>query len=157
MLYSTTDIRRFFGISRQTASNWAKEFRTYLSTLANPPEDKHKRFTPEDVEVLALVSQMKSQSATYDEIHMALKDGQRGTIPVLAKDIQPVALTGAELALQGRIGDLESELQAARLQIARVQGEKEEATRLLREQLAEKEARIFELQRQLARLEADND
>lgn len=117
-MYTTGDIIQLLKsigretISRQTISNWCKEFAPYLSVTANPPSNGHRRFTEDDVGVLVLITSMKDMGNTYEDIHASLSIGQRGQLPTPS----PNAITPAMqqmMTLQARIIDLEEQLDAA--------------------------------------------
>jgi len=80
--YRVSDLEKLFGVSGNTIRRWAEEFTDYLQPQANPGDEKTRVFLEGDVEVLALVSSMKGQNrAPYEDIHAALKSGERGVIP----------------------------------------------------------------------------
>jgi DNA-binding transcriptional MerR regulator len=79
--YKSSDVQNLFGISYETVRRWADEFKPFLSEGANPGSGKHRVFDDNDLRVLSLVSSMKSGDMSLDEIHLALKAGQRGDIP----------------------------------------------------------------------------
>ena len=85
--YTTQHLRTIFKVSHQTIKNWADEFASYLSPTANPEAGKKRLYTTEDVQVFALVKDYRQRGYTYEDVHTALKTGQRGDIPFEASDI----------------------------------------------------------------------
>jgi DNA-binding transcriptional MerR regulator len=157
MEYSSKDLAQRFNIQNETLRQWAIEFRRHLSLQANPSESgKHRRFTFEDLEVLQLVSELRSKNAKWEEIHAALDMGERG-IP----SIDPVALIPLEsqkqLALlyetiesqRAKLADLESRLTAANTRADRAEGAQDS----LKTQLAESQEAIIQLRIKISELE----
>src|SRR5215212_6826613 len=86
MNYATRHAADLFNVSPETIRNWANEFAEHFSIVGNPPKGKQRRFTVEDLEIFSLIAQMKEQGGTFEEIHAALANGQRGTLPPLPAD-----------------------------------------------------------------------
>jgi DNA-binding transcriptional MerR regulator len=145
-LYTTTEVRQIFSTSRQTVSNWCRDFGAYLSPTATPEEGSHRKFTDTDMTVFALVADMRAQGGTSEMIHAALRMGQRGSVNT---DLALVPIAQQSLALQARVRQLEGDVTALRLEAARTEGE----VRILRAMLDDKEAIIRALYREIAKLE----
>lgn len=145
-MYSTTEVRQIFKVSRQTVSNWASDFAEYLSPTATPEGGAHRKFTDQDMTVFALVADMRAQGGTSEMIHAALRMGQRGSVNT---DLALVPIAQQSMALQARVRQLEGDIDALRLEAARTEGE----VRILRAMLDEKEAVIRALYREIAKLE----
>lgn len=126
-MQTTGDITQQFGVSRQTISNWCREFARFLSPTANPPIGAQRRFTDDDLKVFAVVHRQKRSGLTYEEISAALASGEREDPPL---DIVTAA-NGAMERLQQRMISLEIQL------------------RDTERQSAEKDGTIAELRRQL--------
>ena len=84
--YKNKEIQSLFNISADTVRVWSEEFSTYLSPLATPGTGKHRVFTDEDLQVFALISDLRSHDMSYEEIHAALQSGQRGDLPVVERE-----------------------------------------------------------------------
>jgi DNA-binding transcriptional MerR regulator len=118
MSYTTQHLAVFFGRSKATVRNWAVEFADYLSPTATPEEGKVRYFTDEDLKVFALVADYKDRDQTYEQIHLALSSGLRGTPPDLSEqEIQSLSTSERERrialeveALQRTIVQLRQEL-----------------------------------------------
>ncbi len=142
MKYTTRHLQTFFGISHQTAKNYAAEFAAYLSPSATPEPNRQRHFTDEDLTVLALVVEMKRSGAVFEDIHAALRAGQRGDLPqdtamIPAPGAAMLLLQEKVMALSQRISDLERETAMKDGQIA-----------LLKEQLADANREIRKLERE---------
>lgn len=152
--YEPKHIEKLFNISSATVRVWANEFKEFLSPRANPEANKHRMFTVGDVEVLALVSDMRGEKHGYEAIKVALAQGQRGEAPPLPpSDIVALTLSqeGQEFIammenLVNRVEQLErqadsrdrEELDKAREEIRRLDrliGGLENENKRLREQL----------------------
>lgn len=147
-MYTTGDLTKHFGVSRQTISVWCKEYATYLSSTANPPKGAGRRFTEADMAVLTLVHEDKRRGLTNEEIHAALGSGQRGDVPPDSEMLSTVQSPAALTILQNRIRELEAELSTLRQERDQAGGRAELAERLLREAQEE----IARLNREVGRL-----
>lgn len=125
-MYNTPEVAAFYKRTDQTIRAWAEEFSFYLSPTANPGKGRGRNFTLEDMRVLALVAEMKDRSATFDDIHAALRAGQRGDSPSLSDgDMKLLKATEGEKraaleiqALQQHIVDLKERLNRAEIRAA---------------------------------------
>lgn len=86
-MLTTGNIQSLFDVSAQTVRNWTKEFEDYLSMSATPKEKGSKRsYTPEDLTVFALVVEKTQSGATYEDIRLALKSGERAQAPEMVDE-----------------------------------------------------------------------
>jgi DNA-binding transcriptional MerR regulator len=123
---NSKQVADIFGFAESTVRNWSSEFAEYLSPTATPGNRKKRDFTPEDLAVFALVSEFKQGKATYDDIHLALKMGQRGKPPEISEDqLKLISATESEkrasleiVSLQRHIADLAEMLRTARAEAA---------------------------------------
>lgn len=167
-VYTPEDLRLRFRVAKETIRQWSIEFAEYLSPSATPVEKgKHRLYTDEDWMVFSLVAEMKDRGVTYDEIHLSLKNGQRGDAPdgnqstVLGIPEKQIAL------IQMRLLELEDEVE--RLKPFESNAVVEKALRERAEQQLENERQrnqeqvnklneeIARLNRELGRLEKGND
>lgn len=152
--YTTKDIATVFSVSSQAVKVWAREFTEYLSPTARPEEGKRRIFTDDDLRVFALVRERTQRGDNFADVQFALKAGQRGEVPKAAAQLvagspQQIELLNQEIeGLRNRIKALETDRDKALGQVE-LQGK----------QLAEKDAQIRTLYRELARYEtlADRD
>lgn len=150
--FKTKHIGDWFGVSHQTVKNWCKEFRTYLSPTAVPESGQPRQFTENDVKVLALVADMKSNRHTFTDIHATLQTGQRGEIPPFPHRLPAIA-PQQMLDLQSHIGELETQLRAAEDKSKEFEGQ----VNLLKDLLEKKESQLQSLYKQVAKLESAQD
>lgn len=117
-MIGVADVANDLDVTGQTIRIWTREFEPYFSAGAAPPKGQTRTFTTEDLEVLALIAEMRNQRRGYDEIHEALKAGQRAQLtsptPKLSSEEIPYALVDRltrELTAQhqARIEQLEGE------------------------------------------------
>jgi len=113
--YRSSDVQKLFGVSHDTIRRWADEFQQYLSPSANPGTGKHRLFTSDDVEKMALIHEMRRTNQAADDIAAALATGQRGSIPdsVEARELDLRAGLQVQI-LQNELEQVQSELQASR-------------------------------------------
>jgi DNA-binding transcriptional MerR regulator len=144
--YRVTDLERLFGVSSNTIRRWAAEFEAYLNPQANPGDEKTRVFMESDVEVLALVASMKAENrAPYEDIHAALKSGERGVIPEMPKALMA---TDDRDKLVRQIGRLELQIENLKQELEDL---KEENIRLseqvkMQRELGQLEGRLEALQ-----------
>ena len=128
MDYKSSHVQRLFSVSPETVRNWSEEFAEYLSVTATPGTGRHRIFTHEDMEVFALIAELKEKGLTYTDIHAALKNNQRGEIPpMLVNQVQELQLALQVDQAQELVVRLQSERDAA---LARQQALHDENIRL---------------------------
>lgn len=132
---TTGMISDVFHVTPQTVKRWASEFASYLSVSATPQAGKARLFTDADLEVLALVADMKAAGKTFEEIHAALKAGQRGDVPEMPAG-SPAQTTQALAYYQQEVDDLRRQLQAERTRADKAEGEVKALERMLEKLLA---------------------
>lgn len=150
-MYNSKQISTLLSITGETVRARSEEFAAFLSPTANPGTKRQRQFTESDLSVMVLVNDMKNAGARFDDIHLALKNGQRGDLPEAA---QTSAIATQE---RGRVAALQSQLaewQTLATQETTGRREAEANVRLLKEQLAEAQAEIKALNREIGRLEA---
>jgi len=100
-LYSGQHTATMLGVARETVRNWADEFSAYLSPTATPGRGKRRMYSYDDLRVFSLVSDLKKQGMTYADIHVNLKNGQRGQPPALPpEDVQALMVSKQERHLE---------------------------------------------------------
>ncbi len=98
--YTSRQVEQIFDLSHETVRTWAEEFAEYLSTDANPGKGRPRRFSTEDMEVLALVAAMRTTGSRFEDIHASLKSGSRGDAPNLSpQEVTALATTTRERQL----------------------------------------------------------
>jgi DNA-binding transcriptional MerR regulator len=144
ILYTTPVIVQMYNIAPQTVRNWATEFADYLSHTANPGEGRTRQFTTEDMTVIDMIVTLKKNGQTFEDIHAALANGQRGSSPDLSpSEINALIESGEEKSRLMQIAMLEMELD-------RTRQERDTVVALNQTQTAE----LNELRLRVARLEA---
>ena len=93
-MYSSTHVATIFHVSTETIRNWSDEFSRYLSFMANPGKGRTRTFSDDDMTVLSLIAEMKGKGSTFEEIHVALGQGQRGDLPDLEVDEVKAIISG---------------------------------------------------------------
>ena len=169
MEFKSKDVQTIFNRSQETVRKWAVEFAKFLSPTATPGTGHHRLFTLSDLEVFALVAEMKDNRKPPDEIHAALVGGQRGDVSQL--DLDHTRDTGKAIQLdlaQQRMTALaterdvaRAELQTLRERYIRLTTSEELARKRVEEISTELESvrqksqeEIAHLQREIGRLEA---
>ncbi|MEO8392154.1 MAG: MerR family transcriptional regulator [Chloroflexota bacterium] len=152
--YSTKHITDIFKVSSETVRNWSREFGGYLSESAKPDAGSSRRFTPQDMQVFALIADYKKRGYKFEDMHLALKSGQRGEVPQasdsqLEPTISPVQLQ----RFRDEVNTLRAERDKAVEEKAAATGQ----VSLLKEQLADKDKRIEQLNREIARMEVKQE
>ena len=130
MEYSTKHVELLYGVSHETVRRWTDEFAEYLSHSANPGKGRHRNFNDADMQVLALVADYKSRGVLFEEIHAALKNGQRGNGRALPPvDMQAMILGEKEKQLQTEVDYLRRSLNDALAEAKQAQIYKEEVVK----------------------------
>lgn len=84
--YTSKHVSTLYDVAIETVRVWSQEFERHLSPTANPGKRRQRLFTPEDMKVFDLLSEMKGQGKTFADIHTALDSGQRGGTPETPPD-----------------------------------------------------------------------
>ena len=103
MSYQSKHVATLYNISQETLRKWTIEFKDYLSDSANPGTHKQRFYTVADLEVIALIAEQKKAAYTFEEIHAALLNGQRGQAPELQpEELEAISRTDddTQLAIQ---------------------------------------------------------
>lgn len=161
MLYSTRHIAGLFGVSSETVRSWSNTFARHLSISATPSDGRHRTFTEDDLKVFALIKQMKERGLVFDEIQIALENGQRGDPPLVeAKEMVSAEGRQQITLLQREIVRLETEREALAAALRPTQDENVRLKALLERsetELHEARQEIRKLERRLGRFEGDED
>jgi DNA-binding transcriptional MerR regulator len=119
-MYTAKHVAIIYNISNETVRTWSEEFSQYLSATANPGKGRHRAFSDDDMGVLSLISEMKSEGKTFEDIHAALKNGSRGDAPNAApEEVQALVVSDQEKRLTLEVRFLQRELEALRGQAER--------------------------------------
>jgi DNA-binding transcriptional MerR regulator len=78
MAYKRLQVAQHFGRDTETVRRWSIEFAAYLSHGANSQGRNKSLYTDEDIEKLALIRDMYDGGRSAEDIHIALKTGQKG-------------------------------------------------------------------------------
>lgn len=170
MRYQPRHLQQIFNKSPETIRQWSLEFARFLSVDANPSTG-HRRYTDDDLGVLAYVNLRKGEGATLDQITVELANGQRARPPqepsaiVAADERGELLILQAQLEqAQGVIAELRQAVADARSRADRAEGALSHSDSLhaaevgrLERRLDEREQTIRELYRHIARLEAAQD
>jgi len=108
--YTNTQVAEIFEVERQTVLRWAKDFKEFLSPMANPGDGITHEYTMEDIEKLALIRDMRKLRRPTDAIAAALMNGEIGTPP---DDVQALSFLGSDIIppqYQKRVEALEKEI-----------------------------------------------
>ena len=118
MDFKSSHVQRLFDVSAETVRNWSDEFQKYLSVTATPGSGRHRLFTIDDMEVFALVAELKEKGMVYADIHAALDNGQRGEVPpTLIEQVQDLHLAMKVDQAQDAIARIQSDRDAALAQL----------------------------------------
>jgi DNA-binding transcriptional MerR regulator len=154
MGYSSKHLELIYNVSHETVRRWAEEFAEFLSVTANPGKGKHRIFTDEDMQVLSLVAEYKDRNSTYEDIHAALRSGQRGDMPTLPPpEVQAIVLGENEKRLALELDYLKRALQEAQHEARRAEVIREENIKL-KAQMEMTEQRVGDLKDQIEQLGA---
>ena len=165
-MLGTVEISAYYKRTEVTIRAWATEFAEYLSPTANPGKGKGRAFSFEDLSVFALIADMKDRNHSFEEIHAALKSGQRGEPPTFSEnDLKVLKATEGEKrasfeiqALQQHVADLQHRLNQAEIQAAEANSLREELAKsatkieMLNETKTDLQQRLDAAQKQIADL-----
>lgn len=119
LMWNAIQAANLFKISRESVRAYSGEFASYLSPQANPGKNRTRMYTQSDMEVFALIVELKGQGKLYSDIHASLLNGQRGILPD-----ETGALVSAEqpryTQLQFKLNFLEKDVKEKELEIVRL-------------------------------------
>lgn len=164
--YKSTDVQKLFGISHETVRRWAEEFQQYLSPDATPGTGKHRVFNDDDLEVMALIADMRRKNRSPEDIAAALATGQRGDIPdsLEARELDLRASLQVQIAqreietLQLQLNEAQQDAQQWRDKAQRLQGQLDAMQSQIAagrgDELTTARKQIEELNREIGKLQA---
>lgn len=144
--YTTRHAARLYNLkSEQTIRNWIKEYAEYFSASVSPGKGIDLLLSDEDMAVLDMIASMRTDRRPADEIHAALRSGQRGSLPHLtAEQLEALARGDIENHLSVQLNNLRVELDETKRRY-------EEALAETRSKLEEAETRLRPTQDELLR------
>jgi DNA-binding transcriptional MerR regulator len=150
-MYTSTAVGNALGFSRETIRIWSKTFAEFLSPAANPGVGQERRFSEDDLRVLAVIFAAKEAGKTYADAKVALASGERAEFPARARAALNADNPVAVITAPTRIATLQAELSAMTARNSELQ------TRLidLMSLTAKKDGHIESLEKQLAEAKAD--
>jgi DNA-binding transcriptional MerR regulator len=147
-LFTTQHVISTFKVSHQTVKNWCDEFNNYLSPQARPGDGKKRFFNVDDLKVFALVNDYHKRGLRWEDVHLALRNNQRGDLPDSESDIVPYTSPALLISLKDQLGSLTTQLKATETERDMALGQ----VKLLEKQVGEKDKRIQELYQENAEL-----
>jgi DNA-binding transcriptional MerR regulator len=129
-VWNAIQTARLYQISRETVRQYSREFEIHLSPQANPGKSRTRMYNQDDMEVFALIVEMKGQGKLYSDIHASLMNGQRGQLP---PEFNAIVSSDAPRysQLQLRLTFIEDELKTAHKTIDKKDGQIELLTKQL--------------------------
>ena len=149
--YTTADVSSLYNITEQTVRTWANEFEMYFSPSANPGHRRTRLFSPSDMQIMALVAELKGKRKTFDEIAFSIENGQRGDLPAMPAELRQVKISETERRLTERISWLQQQLEHAQLLLEQAEKDKQLLYKTQAE-LEVKSKRLEQTEQQLADL-----
>lgn len=165
-MYTASDLSKALGISRETVRQWSRHFADFLSATANPKEGNERRFTEADLRVIALIYATKQEGKTFADAKVALASGERAEFPEAARAALSSDTPATIVTAPARIASLQEQIIADNRLIAELQERLKESDGLVREKdgeiaalermmekrIAQYEAKIEELNREIGRM-----
>lgn len=74
-MLTVSDVAGRLGISAGTVRNYTSQFADHLSPEATPPPGQPRRFTDEDLRVMATAKSLLAEGLTYDQVRERLAEG----------------------------------------------------------------------------------
>lgn len=147
-MWNVNKAANLFKISGQSIRTYCDEFSMHLSPQANPGGGKTKNFSDGDMEVFALIVEMRGQGKQYADMHAALINGQRGQLP---DDIDTAIMEQPKyIQLELKIVFLEKDVKEKETEIVRLETLLDRSD----DQLAEARKEIRGLYEEIGRLKA---
>jgi DNA-binding transcriptional MerR regulator len=100
MAYKRNDVAQHFQRGDETIRRWSIEFADYLSSTANSQGRNKSSYTDGDMERLDLIHRMYEKGNSTEDIHLALKNGQKGQFDGFLRNLRVVLNEAQALQLQ---------------------------------------------------------
>jgi DNA-binding transcriptional MerR regulator len=153
--YQTSELAKDFAVNPMTVRTWAGDYADHLSDDANPPKGTTRAFTVDDAQILALVAQLRKHKNS-EEIHARLRNGERGTFPLITNATLGLPETQQEIRqLELQLEDKDQQMAALNNQIIELNAELIEARNAPHTQIKILQAQLSDRDKQLAELKAD--
>lgn len=123
--YTTADVSSIYTITEQTVRTWANEFEQYLSPSANPGHRKTRLFSPSDMQIIAVVAELKGKRKTFEEIAFSIENGERGNLPAMPAELRQVKISETERRLSERINWLQQQVEHAQVLLEQAEQDKQ--------------------------------
>lgn len=114
MAYKRNDVAQHFQRGDETIRRWSIEFADYLSPAANSQGRNKSSYTDADIERLDLIHRMYEKGNSTEDIHLALKSGQKGHFDGILRNLRIVLNETQALQLQqlvARTEEMEREIE----------------------------------------------
>lgn len=148
--YTSGQIASIFSVHDETIRRWSKEFADYMSIAAEPGKGHTRLYNADDLRVLALIADLKAQRQSFQNIHAALANGERGEPPEPPQEDKSIVPAVHRLQLQIEV--LRDELDVLRTENADL---KQQLALVKAETALAVAQREIELQREIGRLEGE--
>jgi len=149
--YTTKDISQLTGASPAIVRVYTDIYRRYFSTEATPEPGRTRRFTPDDLRLIAYVYHLtQDQSYTRDQVQDALAAGELATFdwsPTVEEPEEPTTGAADDTTALVPLANLRA------VELLRQQADADKADAL--ERLADAQQRIEELQRELGKAQGE--
>ena len=153
------DLAKRFDVSPPTIRSWGQIYESYLSQDATGrAPNAPRKYTPEDVILLATVADGRANGLSHDDIKLMLDRGRRvDTVPELPTEEEEearkaIALVPVESV---RETELETELTATKALAERLQGELARSIERWQDDTSKLQDEIKDLQRKLGTAEGE--
>lgn len=95
---TVSTLSKRYNVSSQTVRSWCDRFGEWLSPNATPPTGAVRTFIDDDLGVLDFVALMRRERIGYEEIEIALSNGERSIVESVGK-FEAIEEAGQEFAL----------------------------------------------------------
>lgn len=141
--YTSSQVAKLFSCSAETIRQRFIEFENHFSPKSRSGAGLKRNFDETDLSIFALIHEMKAAGKLYTDIHAALDNGARGTIPATNTLTPPPA---------SRLATLEREIEQYRAALTEAKANENKLTgqvELLQRMIADKDSEIARLNREL--------
>lgn len=126
MAYKRNDVAQHFQRGDETIRRWSIEFAAYLSSTANSQGRNKSSYTDADMERLDLIHRMYEKGNSTEDIHLALKSGQKGHFDGFLRNMRVILNEAQALQLQqlaARAEEMEQEIEKLNRRISELTAE----------------------------------
>ena len=151
-LFTVKQASEAMGVSRQSIRSYTKAYARFFSTEATPDQGGERKFTRDDLKLIAYISTCTAMRETHEDIVKSLERGDLALFRATVPDAPPMPTETSTTSSESNMPLVPmAQLQAAQALILDAQAREKEA----KDREKALQERIEQLQREMGKLEGE--